>query len=163
MGWFAFVAYQAIVFFHNGAFSALLKAPISFFDQNPVGRILNRLSGDVTRMDIFTGPFFAYLNFSIADTLSLFLLICISSPYLLLMVPPSIGVSYYFYSYYRKTMLETQRCETVSHSEVSAVFHEALTGKSTLKAFGCQILYFRKFQSSVDFNHALVYQRGSYG
>lgn len=36
---------------HNSMMSAVLKAPVLFFDTNPVGRIINRFSRDIGIMD----------------------------------------------------------------------------------------------------------------
>lgn len=36
---------------HNRMFANVLKAPMSFFDSNPSGRILNRFSKDVGAVD----------------------------------------------------------------------------------------------------------------
>ncbi|XP_019519396.1 PREDICTED: multidrug resistance-associated protein 4 [Hipposideros armiger] len=36
---------------HNRMFESILKAPVLFFDRNPVGRILNRFSKDIGHMD----------------------------------------------------------------------------------------------------------------
>lgn len=36
---------------HNDMVTALLKAPVLFFDSNPIGRILNRFSKDIGCMD----------------------------------------------------------------------------------------------------------------
>ncbi|CAH2223667.1 multidrug resistance-associated 4 [Pelobates cultripes] len=36
---------------HNQMFQALLKAPVLFFDRNPIGRILNRFSKDIGHLD----------------------------------------------------------------------------------------------------------------
>lgn len=32
---------------HNEMFSSVIQAPVTFFDANPVGRILNRFSKDI--------------------------------------------------------------------------------------------------------------------
>ncbi|XP_046310887.1 ATP-binding cassette sub-family C member 4 isoform X3 [Marmota monax] len=36
---------------HNKMFESILKAPVLFFDRNPIGRILNRFSKDIGHMD----------------------------------------------------------------------------------------------------------------
>lgn len=36
---------------HNQMFNALLRAPVLFFDSNPIGRVVNRFSKDVSSID----------------------------------------------------------------------------------------------------------------
>ncbi len=36
---------------HNQMFNSLLRAPVLFFDSNPIGRVVNRFSKDVSSID----------------------------------------------------------------------------------------------------------------
>jgi len=36
---------------HNQMFNALIRAPVFFFDSNPIGRVVNRFSKDVSSID----------------------------------------------------------------------------------------------------------------
>ncbi len=36
---------------HNNMIGSVLKAPMRFFDKTPLGRIINRISGDVHTID----------------------------------------------------------------------------------------------------------------
>ncbi|KIH61296.1 ABC transporter, ATP-binding protein [Ancylostoma duodenale] len=49
--WFRFSQTLASIALHKKMFSAVVNAKISFFDKNPIGRILNRFSKDVGTMD----------------------------------------------------------------------------------------------------------------
>ena len=42
---------KAAASLHDSAFFRMLRAPLSFFDSNPAGRILNRFSKDVALVD----------------------------------------------------------------------------------------------------------------
>ncbi|GCB80317.1 hypothetical protein scyTo_0017141, partial [Scyliorhinus torazame] len=36
---------------HNRMFTSIIRAPVLFFDRNPIGRILNRFSKDIGHLD----------------------------------------------------------------------------------------------------------------
>uniref|UniRef100_A0A915DNB5 Multidrug resistance-associated protein 1 n=1 Tax=Ditylenchus dipsaci TaxID=166011 RepID=A0A915DNB5_9BILA len=44
-------AYQASIKFHENLIHSLFRSPMAFFDRTPLGRIINRLSNDIDRID----------------------------------------------------------------------------------------------------------------
>ena len=48
---FFFVCVNASRVLHNRMFASILRAPVLFFDTNPIGRVLNRFSKDVGFLD----------------------------------------------------------------------------------------------------------------
>lgn len=62
----------------------LLRGKIAFFDSNPVGRILNRLSKDVGAMDLvlpYLTDTFLYMYMKVVVV---FVLVCFLLPYMLI-------------------------------------------------------------------------------
>lgn len=49
--WFRWVQTLASSVLHRRMFEAIVNSAVSFFDNNPIGRILNRFSKDVGTMD----------------------------------------------------------------------------------------------------------------
>ncbi|CAF5208666.1 unnamed protein product, partial [Rotaria magnacalcarata] len=45
------ICLNAVRVLHNQMFKRIIRCPISFFDMNPVGRILNRFTSDVAAAD----------------------------------------------------------------------------------------------------------------
>ena len=69
---------------HEHMIEKLLRAKIAFFDQNPVGRILNRLSKDVGAMDLvlpYLTDTFLYMYMKV---IVIFILTCVLLPYMLI-------------------------------------------------------------------------------
>ncbi|KAI9794890.1 MAG: hypothetical protein M1816_003019 [Peltula sp. TS41687] len=106
------------------AMTRVLRAPMSFFDTTPLGRITNRFSKDVDTMDntltfaIALGPLFLAFIFSA--------------------------------SYYRQSAREMKRHESILRSVVFARFGEALSGTACIRAYGLQDRFLLKIRAAID-------------
>ena len=114
---------------------AILKAPVWFYDTNPVGRIINRFSGDVAILDEF-------LPYVFVDTLQLFLL-CAGTviftsalnPWIILAVVPLLIVFFVIGRLYNKTFREVRRLEALNRSPVFSHFSDTLAGLASIRAY----------------------------
>ncbi|KAM3380564.1 ABC transporter C family member 13 isoform X1 [Capsicum galapagoense] len=154
---FAFGGLRAAVKVHDRLLEKLMSAPISFFDLNPTGRIINRLSSDLYTIDDSL-PFI--LNILLANFVGLLgiavVLSYVQVMFLFLLMP-----FWYIYRklqlYYRSTSRELRRLDSVSRSPIYASFTETLDGSSTIRGFKCEDLFLLKFNK-----HLMTYQRTSY-
>ncbi|XP_047341674.1 ABC transporter C family member 13 [Impatiens glandulifera] len=154
---FAYGGLCAAIRVHNELLAKLVNAPISFFDQTPTGRILNRFSSDLYTVDDAL-PFI--LNILLATFVSLLgiaiVLSYVQVVFLLLLFP-----LWYIYSnlqfYYRSTSRELRRLDSVSRSPIYASFTETLCGSSTIRAFKSEDFFMNRF-----IKHMTLYQRTSY-
>ncbi|KAL5986042.1 hypothetical protein ACLOJK_028032 [Asimina triloba] len=112
---FAFGGLRAAVQVHTELLNKLINAPITFFDQNPSGRILNRFSSDLYTIDDSL-PFI--LNILLAHFLDVIIIMF----------------------YYRCTARELRRLDSVSRSPIYASFTETLDGSSTIRAFKLELI-----------------------
>ena len=109
------------------------KAPVVFFDSNPVGRIMNRFSKDISCMDDVLPKTFLR---AIQRTLLMFtsiLLPTVINPWLLFALTPIAVLAGVISRYYLKTSRELQRLESVSRSPVFSHFSETLDGLDTIR------------------------------
>lgn len=113
---------------HNTMLKAVLRARISFFDTNPLGRILNRFSADVgindetlplTIYDFLVG-FFMVLGGVITASVML--------PFVLLVLPPLLWYFLRLRSIFLKTTRELKRLEGMSRSPIFEMMNEASLG-----------------------------------
>ncbi|KAI3512724.1 hypothetical protein L1887_20043 [Cichorium endivia] len=154
---FAYGGLRAAIQVHNNLLKKLVDAPVSFFDQTPSGRILNRLSSDLYTIDDSL-PFI--LNILLANFVGLLgialILSFVQVMFLLLILP-----FWYIYSkvqfYYRSTSRELRRLDSVSRSPIYASFSEILDGSSTIRAFKCEDFFLARF-----IEHVKMYQKTSY-
>lgn len=78
-----YLGIRASSYMHDSALRSLLRAPLSFFDINPVGRILNRMSSDVNDLDMETADYILASISSLATLLGSLIIILNASLYLI--------------------------------------------------------------------------------
>lgn len=120
---------------HSEAFDKVIHAPLSFFDTNPLGRILNRFSKDVDALDNNLWMTLNDIIYTLLLVMGSVSMILIFFPYLSLFILPLVGFYYFLSGYYRSTSRELKRLDSTLRSNLYSYFTESLTGMATLKAY----------------------------
>ena len=132
------------------ALSRVLRAPMSFFDTTPLGRITNRFSKDVDTMDnTLTDAMRMYL-FTLAMITSVFILIIVYFHYFAIALVPLFITFLFAANYYRASAREIKRHEAVLRSDVFARFSEGVSGTASIRAYGLQEYFANGLRASVD-------------
>ena len=160
LGVFTFVRTYLLVWFgvkaseslHRNLLNSILRAPTSFFDTTPIGRILSRFSKDLYAIDVeLTDHMDFFLFASLNVTMAMGVIIFVT-PWFGLAVPP-LGFLYIkVLNYFRDVSRETKRLDNISRSPVYAQFSETLGGLSTIRAFGVTTRFVRDFEERIDEN-----------
>ncbi len=138
---------------------ALLNAPMTFFDANPVGRIMNRYSDDVSRVD-FQLPFafgsLLAVGFSMGATL---LTAAVVTNYFGLAIFPILILYVKIGLYYLEPARELQRLQKVTTSPILAHLSESNDGAAIVRAFGRDYVdrFCRENAEKIDTNNQTVY------
>lgn len=121
---------------HDGMAKSVLRAPMSFFETTPIGRILNRFSNDIYKIDEILGRVFGMFFSNSVKVLFTIAVICFSTWQFIFIVVP-LGVLYVYYQqYFLRTSRELRRLDSVSRSPIFANFQESLNGVSVIRAYG---------------------------
>ncbi|KAK2780714.1 hypothetical protein FQN52_002082 [Onygenales sp. PD_12] len=120
---------------HERMAFAIFRSPMSFFETTPSGRILNRFSSDIYRVDEVLSRTFNMLFVNAARALFTMFVISVSTPLFLLLVLPLAAVYFSYQKYYLRTSRELKRLDSVSKSPIFAHFQETLGGISTIRAY----------------------------
>ncbi|KAG0289416.1 hypothetical protein BGZ96_007013 [Linnemannia gamsii] len=120
---------------HSEAIDKVIHAPLSFFDTNPLGRILNRFSKDVDALDNNLWTTLNDILYTLLIVMGSVSMILIFFPYLSFLILPLAGLYYFVSGYYRSTSRELKRLDSTLRSNLYAHFTESLTGMPTLKAY----------------------------
>ena len=142
---------------HRNLLSSILRAPMSFFDTTPSGRILSRFSKDMHTIDQELTDYLDFVLFIGISVLVTVVTIAYVTPWFTLALVP-LG---YFYvtilNYFRDVSRETKRLESLSRSPVYSHFSETLGGLSTIRAYGETNSFISEFETKLDGNTQAVY------
>lgn len=136
---------------------SVLNAPIAFFDSNPIGRILNRFSRDIDVLDN-----------SIPDSISTFLTVffsalfsvfqgCLKNPPTIPLYILSIAAFFFLQRYFRASLRELKRMDSLTRSPLFSFFSESVVGCSTVKMHNAVDKFSEKFSHMLDANNQPVF------
>ncbi|KAK2664214.1 hypothetical protein Ddye_002788 [Dipteronia dyeriana] len=116
--------------------SSLFRAPMSFYDSTPLGRILSRVSSDMSIIDIelvfrIAGAFTAYVN------------------------------AYTGFTYYLSSAKELMRINGTTKSSIASYLAESIAGATTIRAFGEEDGFFSKSLKLIDENACQYFHSSS--
>lgn len=134
----------------NRAITRALRAPMSFFDTTPLGRITNRFSRDVDVMDNNLTDAMRMYFLTLAMILSVFGLIIAYFHYFAIALGPLFLLFLFSASYYRASAREMKRFESVLRSHVFAKFSEGISGTACIRAYGLQQRFISDIRASID-------------
>lgn len=142
---------------HGRVLRSVLRAPMSFFDTTPTGRILSRFSKDMFTVDNEIADFVDIFVFIVLQLIVVMISIVIVTPYFGVALP-FLGYLYIrAMNYFRQVSRETKRLENLARSPVYAQFSETLGGLSTIRAYGKSSKFIHSFGNLLDLNSRTAY------
>merc|ERR1719440_610419 len=120
---------------HDGAIRAVFRAPMSWLDTTPSGRVINRMSSDLQKVDMMLQGTVQFLMLSVFNVLAAFSVVIVVLPVAILIVLPCFYVYYKIQGVYRASSRELQRLEGIAKTPIYSEFSEALAGLSTIRAY----------------------------
>jgi ABC-type multidrug transport system fused ATPase/permease subunit len=132
------------------AITRVLRAPMSFFDTTPLGRITNRFSRDVDVMDNNLTDAMRMYFFSVGSIIAVFALIIAFFYYFAIALVPLFVIFILATSYYRASAREVKRIESVLRSGMFAKFSEGLSGIACIRAYGLQDRFVADIRKAID-------------
>ncbi|TVY81597.1 Multidrug resistance protein fer6, partial [Lachnellula suecica] len=134
----------------NRAITRTLRAPMSFFDTTPLGRITNRFSRDVDVMDNNLTDAMRMYFLTLAMITSVFALIIAYFHYFAIALGPLFVMFVFAAGYYRASAREMKRFESVLRSHMFAKFSEGLSGTACIRAYGLKDQFISNLRDSID-------------
>ncbi|KAL3493893.1 P-loop containing nucleoside triphosphate hydrolase protein [Aspergillus germanicus] len=132
------------------AMTRVLRAPMSFFDTTPLGRITNRFSKDIQVMDNELCDAMRMYSLTITMIVSIIILIIVFYHYFAIALAPLFVLFLMASNYYRASAREMKRHESILRSTVYARFGEAITGTASIRAYGVQEQFRKNIRDSIN-------------
>uniref|UniRef100_A0A8C7J4M0 Multidrug resistance-associated protein 4 n=1 Tax=Oncorhynchus kisutch TaxID=8019 RepID=A0A8C7J4M0_ONCKI len=131
---------------HNRMFNSILRTPVRFFDVNPIGRILNRFSKDISQLDSMLPNTFVDFSQSILQNIGVVVVAASVMPWILIPVVPLLIIFLFLRRYFLQTSRDVKRLESTTRSPVFSHLSSSLQGLWTIRAFGAE----ERFQNTFD-------------
>jgi ABC-type multidrug transport system fused ATPase/permease subunit len=137
---------------HNLMVVKILRAPVSFFDSTPIGRILTRLSQDIGAFD-FTLTINANFVFNNGfRVISIAILICIAIPFMVVPVIVVIIVTLYLRKYTIDPQNDCKRYDSITKATINTKIGSVQDGITSIRAYKKQDYFVDRFMDDVDIN-----------
>jgi ABC-type multidrug transport system fused ATPase/permease subunit len=151
--------YAAAKWIFEEVMGSLMKAPMAWYDKNPTGRILNRLSDDQSKIDsnlpFAVGSIFAMVFSMIGDLVT----VTIATKYLVVGLIPAGWCYVRVMQRFLAASREIQRMQSIAQSPVLSLMSETTVGVSVVRASGQEIvdIFMRRHESLINVHSQMQY------
>ena len=129
---------------HDSLLGVVMRLPMGFFESQPSGRLLNRFTRDMDKLDSDLGGDFESLgNFGLQLVANMAMVAVVSPPIALMFMALSF-IYVRTLKVYVATSREVKRIDSVQNSPIFSHFGETVQGLVTLRAFGAMEVQERK-------------------
>ncbi|KAI4353106.1 hypothetical protein L6164_002080 [Bauhinia variegata] len=113
----------------------VIRAPMSFFDSTPTGRILNRVSTDQSVLDLEMATKIGWCAFSIIQILGIIAVMSQVAWQVFVIFIPVLAICIWYQRYYTPTARELARLAQIQIAPILHHFAESLAGAAPIRAF----------------------------
>ncbi|XP_006926069.1 canalicular multispecific organic anion transporter 1 [Pteropus alecto] len=142
---------------HKQLLNKILRAPMSFFDTTPSGRIVNRFSSDVSTMDDTLPASLRSWILYFLGIISTLLMICLATPVFVVIIIPLSIIYVLVQIFYVATSRQLRRLDSVTRSPVYSFFSETVSGLPVIRAFQHQQRFLKHSEVLIDNNQKCVF------
>ncbi|GLT54949.1 hypothetical protein SLA2020_281070 [Shorea laevis] len=131
---------------------SLFRAPMSFYDSTPLGRILSRVSSDMNVVDIDVAYKLSIALVATMTAYSTYVILCIVTWPVLFVIIPMVYLTIILQRYYLASAKELMRTDGTTKSLLASHLAESIAGAMTIRAFGEEERFFSKNLDLIDKN-----------
>uniref|UniRef100_A0A1B6H685 ABC-type glutathione-S-conjugate transporter n=1 Tax=Homalodisca liturata TaxID=320908 RepID=A0A1B6H685_9HEMI len=147
----------AAAWLHNTMLQRVLRAPMSYFDTTPLGRIINRFSKDIDICDtMLSFNLSAFLGL-LVQVIATVIVITYSTPAFIIVIIPILIFNFILQRFFVSTSRQLKRLESTTRSPVYSHFSETIQGSQSIRAYGMQEVFISQSEEKVDLNQSCNY------
>uniref|UniRef100_A0A8C3EV64 ABC-type glutathione-S-conjugate transporter n=1 Tax=Corvus moneduloides TaxID=1196302 RepID=A0A8C3EV64_CORMO len=137
--------------------SSVMRSPMLFFEQTPIGHLLNRFSRDMDAVDsVIPDKLKSVLGF-LFNLLEIYLVIVVATPWAAIAIVPLTVLYAAFQHFYVTTSCQLRRMEAASRSPIYSHISETFQGSSVIRAHKDQQRFISKSNFLVDENQRICF------
>lgn len=125
---------HAGVLVHRSLLRGVLRAPLTFFEANPVGRVLNRFSRDLENVELALPRALLDAGHCVVETITVCLVITFVAPLVFVVIIPVAIIYYLIGRFFKTASRDLQRLNSLSLSPIFSILSECLAGIESLRA-----------------------------
>lgn len=138
---------------HERLIQKVTHAKFRFFDQTPLGQLMNRFSKDIESVDQEVAPVAIGVVHCFASIITIVILISVITPAFLI-AASVISVLYFLIGrFYINSSRDLKRLESVHRSPLYQQFGETLSGMTTIRAYGDERRFIRENLTKINTQH----------
>ncbi|CAO2821256.1 unnamed protein product [Amaranthus hypochondriacus] len=132
--------------------NSLFRAPMSFYDSTPLGRILSRISSDLSLVDLDIAFSIQTAFGGTTYTFSALVILAVITWQVLFVSLPAVYMAILLQRYYFATAKELMRLNGTTKSKVASHLAESVAGAMTIRAFKEEERFISKTLNLIDTN-----------
>ncbi|KAG2394743.1 ABC transporter C family member 3 [Vigna angularis] len=127
--------YKTATVLFNKMHLCIFRAPISFFDSTPSGRILNRASIDQSSLDMYIANILWAITLNLVQLLGNVIVMSQAAWQVFIVLIPVMAASIWYQRYYSASARELARLVGTCQAPVIQHFSETISGSTTIRSF----------------------------
>ncbi|XP_076446983.1 multidrug resistance-associated protein 1-like [Babylonia areolata] len=142
---------------HDGLITSILRAPMTFFDTTPTGRIMNRISADMENVDSMMPRSMNNAITGFTDLVAAAVVQLAVYPPIIVVLVPVFVLFYFTMAAHMAVSRQCLRMEAVTRSPIFSHFCETVSGAATIRAYRATDRFMAQSRARVDSSHVFYY------